>query len=197
MTTLFEITPEVPAATPAARPRPLRVAGLDVSLTGTAIATAGGTVRIPTKGKRKDTLIVRHQRLQNIARQTLEAVGIVDLAVIEGPSYHSVGGSPWDRGGLWWLIVDGLLDREIPTAVMPPMCRAKYATGSGAARKQHVIDAVEKTYGVTVGSDDEADAIALRAAGLDWAGQPLVVLPETYRGALLNCEWPEREAVTL
>lgn len=194
-TTLFDTT-EAPTTPATASPRPLLVAGLDVSLTGTAIATRGGTTRIPTKGKRKDSLIVRHQRLQNIARQTLEAVGTVHLAVVEGPSYHSVGGSPWDRGGLWWLIVDGLLDREIPTAVMPPMCRAKYATGSGAARKQHVIDAVQKTYGITVTSDDEADAIALRAAGLDWAGHPLAVLPESHRGALLGCEWPEIEAVT-
>lgn len=195
MSTLFDLDPQAPAAPTAAGPRPPRVAGLDVSLTGTAIATIGGTVRIPTKGKRKDSLAVRHQRLQSIARQTLEAVGAVDLAVIEGPSYHSVGGSAWDRGGLWWLIIDGLLDREIPTAVMPPMCRAKYATGSGGARKDHVIAAVEKTYGITVGSDDEADAIALRAAGLDWAGHALVVLPDSHRGALLGCEWPEREAV--
>lgn len=182
--------------TPAPGPRPLRVAGVDVSLTGTAVATLGGTTRIPTTGRRRDLLHTRHARLQTIARAALEAVGEVQLAVIEGPSFASHGGSTWDRGGLWWLIVDGLLDREIPTAVMPPRCRAKYATGSGAAGKTAVIDAVERTYGVVLPSDDEADAFTLRAAGLDWAGQPLVAVPETHRGGLLGCEWPDREAVT-
>lgn len=195
--TLFNQTPAAgPTTRPAAVTHRLRVAGIDVSLTGTAVATIGGTTRIPTKGRRKDSLIVRHARLQGIARQALEAVGLVDLAVIEGPSHHSIGGSSWDRGGLWWLIVDGLLDREIPTAVVPPTCRAKYATGSGGARKEQVIAAINRTYGVEVATDDEADAIALRAAGLDWAGQPLVAVPETHRGGLLGCSWPELTAVT-
>jgi hypothetical protein len=200
VTTLFDT--QTPAAGlsphPAAGPTLLAplVAGIDVSLTGTAVAVLGGTTRIATKGRRRDPLPVRHSRLQAIARQALEAIGVVHLAVIEGPSHHSVGGSPWDRGGLWWLIVDGLLDREIPTAVVPPACRAKYATGSGAGRKAGVLAAVASTYGVTGITDDEADAIVLRAAGLDWAGHPLAVLPESHRGALLSCEWPGREAVS-
>ncbi|GAA2686221.1 hypothetical protein GCM10010400_58140 [Streptomyces aculeolatus] len=189
-------TTPTPAQTTAPGPRPLRVAGVDVSLTGTAIATLGGTVRIPTTGRRRDLLHTRHARLQSIARGALEAVGDVDLAVIEGPSFHSAGGSAWDRGGLWWLIVDGLLDREIPTAIMPPRCRAKYATGNGNAGKTGVMNAVQHTYGAVFANDDECDSFVLRAAGLDWAGCPLVAVPETHRGGLLGCEWPDYEAVT-
>lgn len=193
--TLFDAVPAPAPAGAGPTARPPRVAGLDVSLTGTAVATAGGTIRIPTKGKRRDPLVVRHARLAGIAQDVLEAVGVVDLAVIEGPSHHSVGGSPWDRGGLWWLIVDGLLVREIPVAVVPPTCRAKYATGSGAAGKRAVMEAVQRWYGALPVTDDEADAIVLRAAGLDWLGQPLATVPDSHRGALLGCEWPDLEAV--
>lgn len=168
-----------------------RVAGIDVSLTGSAVATLGGTVRVPTTGRRRDPLPARHGRLVGIARAVLTAVGDVELAVIEGPSHHSLGGSAWDRGGLWWLIVDGLVDRKIPVAVMPPTCRAKYATGSGAAGKAAVLNAARQRYGVRLPTDDEADALVLRAAGLDWLGHPLVPLPETHRGALLGVEWPD------
>lgn len=168
-----------------------RVAGVDVSLTGSAVATVGGTVRVPTSGKRADLLVVRHARLVAITRQVLTAVGDVDLAVIEGPSLHSFGGSVWDRGGLWWLIVDGLLDRGIPVAVMPPKCRAKYATGSGAARKTAVLEAVNARYGVQLATDDEADALALRAAGMDWLGHPIAPVPDINRAALDGCAWPD------
>lgn len=194
MTTLFTI--EAPAAPAAAGPRPrYRVAGLDISLTGTGIATLGGTTHIPSTGRRKDTIIQRRTRLKGITDQVLTAVGIVDLAVIEGPSHHSVGGSVWDRGGLWWLIVDGLCARDIPVAVMPPMSRAKYATGNGGSRKAAVMEAAQRRYGAILDNDNEADALVLRAAGLDWLGTPLAEVPDGHRAALAGVQWPDREAV--
>lgn len=184
------VSPRAPHAEgPARAPR---VAGIDVSLTGTAVATLGGTVRIPTTGRRADPLTARHARLVGIARRVLTEVGTVDLAVIEGPA-HRAGhmSGHHDGSGLWWLIVDGLLDRDIPVSVMPPACRAKYATGNGAARKAHVMDAVRRRYGAAVATDDEADALALRAAGLDWLGYPLATVPDSHRTALLGAAWPE------
>jgi hypothetical protein len=197
VTTLFDLTPQAPAAIPAAGPRGrlYRVAGLDVSLTGTGIATQGGTTLISTTGHRKDTIVQRRTRLKGITDDVLTAVGIVDLAVIEGPSHHSVGGSVWDRGGLWWLIVDRLCARDIPVAVMPPMSRAKYATGNGGSRKAAVMEAAQSRYGAILDNDNEADALVLRAAGLDWLGQPLADVPAGHRAALAGCEWPERAAV--
>ncbi|MEU3507620.1 hypothetical protein ABZ733_06790 [Streptomyces longwoodensis] len=199
MSTLFDVTTEAPAAPAAAGPRArlYRVAGLDVSLTGTGVATLGGTTLITSTGRRKDTLLQRRTRLRGIAEEILTAVGDVDLAVIEGPSHHSIGGSVWDRGGLWWLIVDALTARDIPIAVMPPMSRAKYATGNGGSRKAAVLEAAQRRYGAVLDNDNEADALVLRAAGLDWLGQPLADVPAGHRAALAGCEWPEREAVTL
>lgn len=196
--TLFDLTTPPPAdpATTGSGSRLYRCAGLDISLTGTGISTLGGTLRIPTTGRRKDTIVQRRNRMKHIRDTVLTEVGDVDLAVVEGPSHHSVGGSVWDRGGLWWLIVDGLCDRDIPVAVMPPMSRAKYATGNGGSRKTAVLDAARSRYGAILPTDDEADALVLRAAGLDWLGQPLAEVPAGHRAALAGCQWPDREAVT-
>ncbi|NEY33044.1 hypothetical protein GTU99_12725 [Streptomyces sp. PRKS01-65] len=197
MTTLFDLTTEAPAVPAAAGPRPrYRVAGLDISLTGTGISTLGGTTRVPTTGRRKDTILQRHTRMKHITDTVLIEVGDVHLACVEGPSHHSVGGSVWDRGGLWWLIIDGLCARDIPVAVIPPMSRAKYATGNGGSRKAAVLEAAQRRYGAILPSDDEADALILRAMGLDWLGQPLAEVPAGHRAALAGCQWPDREAVT-
>lgn len=178
-------------------PRLYRVAGLDISLTGTGISTLGGTTRVPTTGRRRDTLLQRNARLAHITARVLVEVGDVDLACVEGPvSYATPGGSTWDRGGLWWRIVAALLDRDIPVAVISPTARAKYATGSGAARKAAVIDAAQKRYGAILPTDDEADALILRAMGLHWLGQPLAEVPDGHRAALAGVQWPDREAVT-
>lgn len=193
MTTLAATPVPAPAgATPARR---LHIVGLDISLTATGVATTMGATTVPTKGRRADDLTTRHHRYRHICRTVFGLVGIPDLAVIEGPSYHSVGGSMWDRGGLWWLIVDGLLDREVPVAVVPPTCRAKYVTGKGNAGKAAVMRAVQHHLGAIPEDDNQADALALRAMGHDWAGQPLAAVPSLNRTALLSCQWPEHAEV--
>jgi Holliday junction resolvasome RuvABC endonuclease subunit len=192
---MFDV--EAPASVLVAGPRlGYRVVGIDVSLSGTGVATPGGTARIPTTGRRRDSILERHRRLQHITGRVLEEVGVVDLACVEGPSHHSVGGSVWDRGGLWWRIVGGLVAREIPVAVIPPTSRAKYATGSGAARKAAVLEAAQRRYGSILASDDEADALVLRAMGMDWLEHPIAEVPAGHRAALAGCQWPERETVT-
>ncbi|MDL5205085.1 hypothetical protein [Streptomyces sp. ALI-76-A] len=196
MSTLFDLQPQAPAACAAAGPPLYRVAGLDISLTGTGIATLGGTTRVPTKGRRKDTLLERNARMKHITTRVLEEVGTVDLACIEGPiGYATPGGSTWDRGGLWWRIVAALLERDIPIAVISPTARAKYATGSGASRKTAVLEAAQHRYGAILETDDEADALVLRAMGLHWLEQPLAEVPDGHRAALAGVQWPERAAV--
>jgi Holliday junction resolvasome RuvABC endonuclease subunit len=193
---LFKLEAPAVPVTAGPRPRLARVAGLDISLTGTGIATLGGTTRVPTKGRRKDTLLERNARMRHITNTVLEEVGTVDLACIEGPvGFATPGGSTWDRGGLWWRIVAALLERDIPVAVISPTARAKYATGNGGSRKAAVLEAAQKRYGAILESDDEADALILRAMGLHWLEQPLVEVPDGHRAALAGCQWPDREAV--
>ncbi|MDX2763360.1 hypothetical protein PV729_45500 [Streptomyces europaeiscabiei] len=194
---LFKLEAPTVPVTAGPRPRLARVAGLDISLTGTGIATLGGTARVPTKGRRKDTILERHNRMKHIATRVLEEVGTVDLACVEGPvGYATPGGSTWDRGGLWWRIVGALLERDIPVAIISPTARAKYATGNGGSRKTAVLEAARSRYGAILESDDEADALILRAMGLHWLEHPLAEVPDGHRAALAGCQWPDREQVT-
>jgi crossover junction endodeoxyribonuclease RuvC len=48
----------------------------------------------------------------------------------------------------------------------------------------------------TFGNDNCADAVALMAAGLDWLGEPLAVMPERNRRVLDNCLWPDLAGVS-
>lgn len=185
---LFKLEAPAVPVTAGPRPRLARVCGLDISLTGTGVATLAGTTRVPTKGRRKDTILERHQRMKHITTRVLEEVGTVDLACVEGPvGFATPGGSTWDRGGLWW---------RIPVAIISPTARAKYATGSGASRKTAVLEAARSRYGAILESDDEADALILRAMGLHWLEQPLAEVPDGHRAALAGCAWPDREQVT-
>jgi Holliday junction resolvasome RuvABC endonuclease subunit len=197
VTTLFDLT-EAPAATTAAGPPArYRVAGLDISLTGTGVATLGGTTCIRTKGRRADSIPDRRARQKHIVHTALTEIGTVDLACVEGPSHASMGqAGHHDLSGLWWCIVGALVDRDIPVAVVPPMSRAKYATGKGNSRKAAVLEAARKRYGAILPNDNEADALILRAMGMEWLGTPLAEVPDGHRAALAGVQWPDREAVT-
>jgi hypothetical protein len=127
------------------------VVGVDSSLTGTgrAVVDGGkplGVNVLRSTGKRADTVPQRQQRIRDLADRVTgwgrtqlvadwPAVGVVrpDLVVIEGPSHASRGGSPWDRAGLWWAIL--VRWQGVPVAVVPPSCRAKWATGEGQCRQ--------------------------------------------------------------
>ena len=171
------------------RTRP-RVIGLDLSLTGTGVAGAGWAVTIRSAGRRGASLAARRARLHTLASDILDYARGTDLAVIEGPSYGSSGAGTWDRAGLWWLVVDGLAARDIPVAQMAPQARAKYATGDGRSGKAVVLAAMRTRYGIPLRNDNEADALALCAAGMDWAGWPLAPVPDSHRQALARVEWP-------
>lgn len=180
--------------------RPTLVVGIDPSLTSTGIAHAyphqatAVTDTITTKGARADSLTVRHTRLTQIATTVLDHTRGATLAVIEGPSYGSVGAGTWDRGGLWWLIVDALLSNGIPLAVAPPTCRSRYATGRGNAGKDEVMLAVARRYpDVDLENNNEADALVFAAAGAHRLGQPLVDVPESHAAALDGITWPDLE----
>ena len=146
------------------------IAGVDLSLTSTGVATITSTMTnvwtIPTKGKRADPLSDRGVRLRGIADQVLQLTAAADLVVIEGPGYGAPGGSTWDRAGLWWLVVSRLQRLDVPVVVVAPTTRAKYATGKGNADKAAVAVAVAKLFpALEINNSDEADSLALAHLG--------------------------------
>lgn len=178
-----------------------RVLGLDLSLTGTGIARIGGEgVEVLTTvrpGKR-----VGHERIDYIMTAVYEAQRQqrLDLVVIEGPSYGSQGGQRGhhERAGLWWLVTQGMWAVGRSYAVVAPTARAKYATGDGRAGKAAVLAAMRERYGhlITAGirNDNEADALALAAMGVDHLGGHIAEVPATNRNALIKADWPATPA---
>lgn len=165
------------------------VIGLDLSLTASGLAEVRdglvvNTFRVQSKGKKDDDLQARQFRLRNLSNEIIEWVNgeDCDLIVIESPAYGAKFGSPHDRSGLWWLVVDGLadLDCEVPIATAAPMSRAKYGTGKGNAKKAEVLAAVRESYGPGLASeygipdDNVADAILLASMGARILGEPVL-----------------------
>lgn len=189
--TLF--TPEAPAATTAAGPRPL-VVGLDLSLTCTGVAGIGWTDHIRTK-------LRGDERLAHLENTVVSFIRNADLVAMEGPSYgHSGPRYHEDLAGLRVLVRRYCHRHHIPYAVIPPSSLKQYTAGRGNATKGEVRSAVADRYGVHTegaGRYDQADAYGALAAALDWLGQPLADVPERNRKALAGCQWPEREAVTV
>jgi len=169
------------------------VLGLDLSLTSTGVAgnDQGGwstTIRPKNlKGLRRIQFI-----RDTIGRNYLEGVNLV---VAEGPSFGSTGGSAHERAGLWWMVAELLADRGVNAVSMPPLSAKQYATGNGMADKQRVLQSVCHFFpwfspAKRPGINDEADAVALCAAGADHLGIPMANLPPSHRKALDGVNWP-------
>lgn len=171
-----------------------KVVGLDVSLTCTGVAGEGWTDIIrPRAGLRG------HPRLAWIIEQVSEHIAGAELVVIEGPSFGGgVAHRHEDLAGLRVMVRHACWRRSIPYAVVPPSCRALYATGKGSGSKGAVRDAVRARYGVECdgpGRYDQADAYTLLAMGLHHLGWPLAVVPDTNRRGLDGSQWPDTEGL--
>lgn len=196
MTTLFDSTSEVPAAAPAAGPRPL-VIGLDTSLKATGIASSEGWCRTAgyTDAKNPITKLPQRARLEamrTVLHAVLHNVGKPDLVVLETPALSRTGGGTHERGWLWWEAYAHLTDAGIPIGLMDPRQRMLYATGKGNAAKNVVVDSVARRWPdwATGGDDNAADAVVLMAAGMDWLGCPIAAVPKTHRAAVEKAQWP-------
>lgn len=190
-----------------------RILGIDTSLTSTGVACiydgalrAGGTDAVthclesaPVKRAKGDktpqTIAERNTRLCELADSIVECAGHPDdcrIAVVEAPSYGSVGGSTWDRAGLWWMVVSRLMRKDVPVVIVPPKTRALWATGSGASGKAPVAVHLSRLWpdidpGVT---DDEWDALALASMGAQHLGWMPIELAR-HREQLAKVVWPD------
>lgn len=153
------------------------VAGLDLSLNATGVATPAGealTIRPQTTGM---------ARLAVIETAVVQECTGADLVIIEGYAQGSpyrahalgeVGGvvrlALW-RAGIEWLAV-------------PPTRLKKYASGNGKADKAVMLAAARERLGYRGWSHDEADAWVARAFGLALLGQPVAELPKAHTEAV-------------
>ncbi len=127
------------------------VIGLDLSLTGSAIAAISletGTLatavhRSPAPAD--DSLgahVQRHRELvDGIAQQVLACVP--ELVVVEGLQFSmkEKDSSLTRRGFLWWAVVEGLVHGGLPIVEAAPSQIKQLATGKGNASKSEVVAA--------------------------------------------------------
>jgi crossover junction endodeoxyribonuclease RuvC len=171
-----------------------RVIGLDLSLTGTGVASSLGHVdTITSKAQAAATLAARRARLRQLASEIVSRCkSPLDLVVIEAPAFSRTTGHMHDRSGLWWLVVDALHGNDFPVVEVTATQRAKYATGKGNAAKDAVLAAVVRRYpDVEVSNNNEADALVLAAMGTRALGHPIETsLPVVNLAAMDAVRWP-------
>ncbi|MEU3447207.1 hypothetical protein AB0H29_08250 [Streptomyces thermolilacinus] len=169
-------------------PAGLRVIGLDLSLTSTGVALPDGTTyRIKTRDKDGD------RRLLHIRADIREdlAEHRPHLVVIEDLPRHALGAGV--TAMVHGVVRAELADASVPYALVVPATLKAFACDNGRAEKAELAAAAYLAAGVEFGSDpggDQCDAWWLRAAGHDWAGQPLFGLPQAQRDRLTKVKWP-------
>lgn len=176
------------------------VAGLDLSLTATGMAVIEfdpepdpSVWTVASFGHRNDSLAKRAGRLQRLAVNVHESVDFetADLVVVEGPAVMAKGGSNWDRAGLWWMVLDPLLEAGVQIAVAAPSVVKKWAAGKGTADKAAVAVGVSRLWPEVDGeNDNEWDALALATMGAQYLKLPGVPRLVRHDDALAKVEWP-------
>jgi crossover junction endodeoxyribonuclease RuvC len=174
----------------------VKVAGLDLALDETGVATEHGVHTIKSKPLPEDDkhdYTLRNARLNRIRQELAPLLRGHQLVVMEGPAYAAGTPGTWDRAGLWWDLYRSLHRGGFLVAVAPPANVKKYACGKGNAGKTAVIAAVTRLCpDVLVSNDNEADAQVLWLMGKDQVGDPQARVPAAHRTALAGCHWPVR-----
>lgn len=180
--------------------------GLDLSLTGTGIATHDATgwhtEVVETRPRAGDRVSVGTKARMDTIRQ---AIGRhldkwdPDLVVIEQPIWggRTASAKAADRAGLWWLVFEDLTVRPRGSifprvAAVVNTSRARYATGKGNASKMACMAAAVKRYPTAdIVDDNAADAVILAAMGKRWLGEPVEPsLPKVNLDGLARVDWP-------
>lgn len=152
------------------------IVGLDLSLTSTGLAVGSTTKTIAVSQKGPERLMaIAHQVSTVLSTLACPAV------VLEGYSMASRNSQAHATGELGGVIRVTLFAGRVPYVVVPPTCRAKFATGRGNASKSEVVSAISARTGLVwsgPGADDQCDAWILQEMGL-------VVLDSA------RCDWPK------
>lgn len=142
------------------------IAGVDASLSAFGLALPGGALRTlkPKAGAAEPA-----RRLHELARAVERTLRTFPpppaLVLIEGYDLHPRGITSAHRlAELGGVIRLRLFELGIPYLEIPPASLKRYATGTGNANKDRMIDAA-RALGATPADHDQADAFLLRHLG--------------------------------
>lgn len=186
---------------------PMRVVGLDLSLTSTGVSDGQSVHAVTTTPD-----MCLEARLDSITRNCLlfvlsptqwthvHPVGKhADLVVIEGAAYGAKGDAVDQLAGLRLMVRTALWRLGVPFAIVSPTGLKAYTAGNGRATKAEMVRAVGERHGLDLsrvklkdGRSDMADAYALAAMGYAYIRQPLPTTgPPAPLASLLAVKWPD------
>jgi Holliday junction resolvasome RuvABC endonuclease subunit len=169
----------------------MKVLALDLSLTSTGVALPACDVErwVPSTGLRG---MERLDWFRSVLAQAL-AADMPDLVVLEGYSMGTARQASHAHalGELGGVLRHTLWRNQQPFVDVPPASLKKYATGKGNAKKELMLVEAVKRLGYDGSSNDEADALWLRAMALDAYGEPVVQMPQVNREATGAVVWPQ------
>jgi Holliday junction resolvasome RuvABC endonuclease subunit len=145
-----------------------KIMGLDLSLTSTGVSIGGLTTSIRSKNKGSERLLEIRNEILALAQEAS-----VQIVAIEGYSYASRHSQAHSIGELGGVVRVALRELGVPVVVIPPTCRAKFATGKGNSGKSEVMSAISAKTGIIwSGGDgnDRCDAWILEQMTLTYLG---------------------------
>jgi crossover junction endodeoxyribonuclease RuvC len=177
------------------------VVGIDPSLRKTGLAkitSAGAATSKTVNTAARDGWDGNWGLVREITGVALAFTPVGSLVLMEEmfvPRGGQAAGSVIERAWLWGRIYDEMKRRSCVVVVVNNTHRAMLATGSGAAKKPDVKARMRARFPeARVSDDNQADALALAAAGAWWAGFPIE--GPTHAGqneAMRRVPWPTRE----
>jgi crossover junction endodeoxyribonuclease RuvC len=165
----------------------VNILALDLSLTSTGYSHNGetGVLSFDERGAHRLWLMKR-------AVEDLVIQHSIDVVVLEGYSFASRNSQAHSIGELGGVIRLLLWELGKPTVIIPPTCRAKFATGKGNASKNEVISNVSAKTGIiwsNPGADDRCDAWILEEMVAVHLGGGKFEWPKTNLEALDKVDW--------
>jgi len=139
------------------------VAGLDLSLKLTGLVVLDvdtGTLIDCRSIKPKGKGLWRCRWLRNHLIGAMDKHRPVKIA-IEGYAYGMRGQGVYQLGELGGIVRLGLMEAGVSIMDVPPATLKKFVTGKGNAKKELMMLAVYKRWGVSCSEHDEADAYGL------------------------------------
>jgi crossover junction endodeoxyribonuclease RuvC len=146
-----------------------RVAGLDLSWEATGWAIRDCTSPTLQFGALPAVGGSDVERLDTVLNGVLRKVDGGSLVVIEDFAFAR-GTRAHQLGGLGYLVRHALWRNGIPFILVGPKQRAKFTTGNGNARKEHMLKYIEKRFGVDTDDHNAADAVCLNFIGQSLIG---------------------------
>lgn len=173
---------------------PPKIIGLDLSLRSTGYCIDGEASYISFDE-------VGAQRLRKISREieNIIVASRVKLAIIEGYSFASRNSQAHSIGELGGVVRVSLLNLEIPFVIIPPTCRAKFATGKGNSGKSEVISSISAITGIVWKgghADDMCDAWILEEMALTKLGFGKYQWPKISISAFEKIDWSPMEGLS-